>query len=267
MFRSTLALTLVALLSTVVGCSSDDIDHDGEGEATTAAALTEASGNDGIEAITSVDPKAAVEAVLADKATERGCRTRVRDAADPTVVHVYLEQCTGRFGKRVMDGELKLTFSANDDGTLHVDRQSVSLTIDGHTASLTGSSDITIDGETRHIKAESSLTRQRDTGETVTHLGTHEIDADHSTRCRVVNGTGVTTAPDREVHSTLTNFTTCESADEGDYCPSGQIEHQRVGKEKTVTKTFDGSNVAQVVITNRKGTDSHAEALDCTPAP
>ncbi|MFO0658535.1 MAG: hypothetical protein U0165_01685 [Polyangiaceae bacterium] len=255
----------VVLALVAVGCSPSDMDKDSESEATSFNALSESAGSDAIEGVSATEPAKAAEQVVASTRGDLGCRTKTIDAENPNVVHVKLDHCVGRLGRRILDGSITLTFSTSDTGLLHAERVSDSLTIDGLPATLRGSSDVALVGASRRIVAHNTWTKTRDSGEVVTHEGDHVIEVDTTTGCRVVNGTGSTTAPDRQVQSSLIDLKTCETTDGDDFCPTGEIEHHRVGKDKTVVKRFNGTETVEIEINHAHGQMSRTETIACEP--
>jgi hypothetical protein len=247
------------------GCSSaDSADFSDENVATSSAALSTSEGTQELGNVSSSDPATAADG-FASTADKNDCRTRTRDASDPNVVHVTLTNCTGRLGRHSVSGTITITFSANADGSLHAEHQSDSLTVDGNPATHHASADITFDGDQRHIIWHGTWTHTGKNGEVATHTGDRSIDVDRTTHCRTVNGTGVTHIGDREINSTISDFKTCEGPNDVDTCPTGTIEHDNLAKQRSVTESFDGSDVAHVDIVKPKGEKSRDVTLNCGP--
>lgn len=215
-----------------------------------------------LEQVNVADPAAMADALVA-KSKEDGCRTRVKDAENPNVVHVFLDNCTGRFGRHTRSGEITVTFSTNDDGTLHADHQSVWLTIDGQPATRHATADITFDGETRHVvwHGEKSVTKAD--GEEVTRVVDHVVDVDKRTHCSVVNGTATITKNDKIVHAELVDLTSCELAEGGHSCPTGTINATVEGRDVRITKSFDGTETAVIEVVKPKGVKTEEVLLNC----
>ena len=110
--------------------------------------------------------------------------------ANPSVVNVTLANCTGRFDRHVVNGHLSLTFSANTDGSLHVETVSSDLTIDARPFTRTVSADITLDANGRTVTRHSESSGTKPNGDTVTRSGDEIVVTDKATHCRTVNGTG-----------------------------------------------------------------------------
>lgn len=255
-------LGLASLLS-LAGCGSDDsADFSDENVATSSAALSTAEGTEELSNVTSNDPAAAADAIAGDKDGD-DCRTRTRDASDPNVVHVTLDNCTGRLGRHSVSGTITITFSANPDGSLHAEHQSDSLSVDGRPATHQASADITFDADQRHVVWHGTWTHINKNGELATHTGDRLIDVDRATHCRTVNGTGVTHVGDREIDSTISDLKTCEGPSDIDSCPTGTIEHDNLTKKRTATETFDGSDVAHIDIVKPKGEKTKDVVLNC----
>jgi hypothetical protein len=259
---------VIALFSTVLlcaGCASsqDDDDLDDEKTATTASAIDLGMNADEIDDLASLTPAQAARDLASSTS---GCRVRTVDPVNPNVVHVVLTNCTGRFGKHVVNGNVTVTFSANTDGSLHSEHVSSNLTIDGRPFSRTASSDIKVTGNVRYVSRHSEKTGTKKNGATLVHTGDHVIVHDRTTRCRTVNGTGLSIASgNRRIDSTITNFQTCDTATGEDLCPTGTIEHVNHTKSKTVNKLFDGSTTATIEISKPKGEKTKVWTLDCTP--
>ena len=210
------------------------------------------------------DPTAAAGAMLGAHDAD-GCKTRVKDASLPNVVHVYLDNCTGRFGRHTVSGEIVITFSPNADGTLHAEHQSVGLTIDGHDATRTASVDITFEGQMRHVVWHGEKSTTREGGEEMTRVADHVVDVDRSTGCSVLNGTATMTRGDRVVDAVLTDLTSCDAPGGGRYCPTGLIEATAEGRPMTMTKTFDGTETVTIERSGPKGDMTREVLLDCVP--
>jgi hypothetical protein len=265
--RSTLSafLGLAGLVSLTACSSADSGDFSDENLATSSAALSTGEGTQELSNISSNDPAAAATAFVS-VSDKDDCRTRARDASDPNVVHVTLNDCTGHLGRHSVSGTITITFSANADGSLHAEHQSDSLTVDGKPATHQASADITFDGDQRHVTWHGTWTHTNKNGELVTHTGDRIIDVDRATHCRTVNGTGVTHVADREIDSTITDFTTCEGPSDVDACPTGTIEHDNLTKNRTATETFDGSDTAHIDIVKPKGETTRDVTLNCGPS-
>lgn len=258
-----LASFLLALSAAPTACSSaPSPDLADENVATSAAALSTSVGTTGISAITSNDPVLAATAAKEDHDGDE-CRTRSVDPVSPNVVHVVLNDCTGRLGRHHISGSMTITFTANADGSLHAEHRSEDLTIDGRPATHAASADITFDGDLRHVVWHGVWTHTKADGETAEHTADHIIDVDRATHCRTINGTGVTHVADRQIDSTITAFTTCAGAEDIDTCPTGTITHDNLAKQRTVTELFDGSNVASIQITKPKGETNRQVTLNC----
>ena len=258
-------LVLVSAAASTACSSAPTADLSDENVATTSAALSTSLGTSGIASLSSSDPAAAASAAAADKDGDE-CRTRSVDPAQPNVVHVVLNDCSGRFGRHHVSGNMTITFSLNADGSLHAEHQSDSLTMDGRPATHDASADITFDGDVRHVNWHGVWTHTKLDGETAEHTADHVIEVNRATHCRTVNGTGVTHVGARQIDSTITDFTTCEGTGDIDACPTGKIEHDNVAKGRTMTETFDGSDVASVQIIKPKGETSKAVTLNCGPS-
>jgi hypothetical protein len=249
----------------LAGCfASADDDLDDEKAATTASALDVGTSSTELGELTSADPVEAARGAAASKT--KGCRTRAVDAANPNVVHVTLDGCTGRFGRHVVSGHLTVTFSANPDGSLHSSSVSQDLTVDGRPFSRTVTADITLAGDLRHVSRHSEKTGTKRNGDSLVQSEDEVVVVDRSTRCRTVNGTGhALVGGSRNITSTTTNLQTCETAEGEDLCPTGTIEHVNEAKGKTRVASFDGSSSATIEISKRKGSATKVWSLDCTP--
>ena len=85
--------------------------------------------------ITSSSPTEAASSVAAAQWWPAGCASRSRDATNPNVVHVHLNDCTGPFGLRHHSGDITIVFSANEDGSLHSQADSANMSVNGHAVS------------------------------------------------------------------------------------------------------------------------------------
>lgn len=262
MNRIALALPLALL---VAGCSAPEEDE--EAFATSTAALNASMSTDGLDRVKTLEPRqAAAEAAVATP-TDAGCRNRRIDATNPNVVYVTLTDCTKRFGRHVLDGEMKLTFSAGEGGALHVERESLWLTVDGKPASHRASTDITQEDGKHVARTRGVWQRTRDDGRQMTRVGEHTVHLDPSTRCRVSSGTSTEQIEGEEVGSGALELAWCELADGSDSCPVGEIEHERPSRGKRVVKRFDGTTTVTAEISTPRGHKTRQGTIDCTPNP
>lgn len=151
------------------------------------------------------------------------------------------------------------------DQTLHAEHVGVGLTIDDRPATRHARADITFVGTKRHVvwHGEKSTTDAR--GVLVTRVADHVIEVDAETACSVLNGTAVVTRPDRVMDVTLSGVTSCPADATRVQCPTGSIVAVVRGKDATITKTFDGSTTATVVVAKPKGERTREVLLDCVP--
>lgn len=264
MNRLTLAL-FCSLALGVAGCAQQDDDQDEEMMASTSAALSASLSVDGLDRLTTADPRQAATEASVTVPSDTGCRTRRVDADDPNVVYVTLNNCTKRFGKHVIDGEMKLTFSQGERGLLHVERESLRLTVDGLPASHRASTDIVFDGEQRVATTQGVWERTRDDGSRMTRTGSHTVTFQVASKCRSSSGSSTVQIDGEEVGSGVSELAWCELDDGSDSCPVGEIEHSRPSKGKHVTKRFDGTATATAEISTRRGVRTRQIPLVCTP--
>ncbi|MFO0642105.1 MAG: hypothetical protein U0183_22965 [Polyangiaceae bacterium] len=261
---------LVAVLASA--CAVSPGEGQGEEEASTTTSALESGLSAGeLESIISPDARAAVESMLAAEGkaeSKKGCRTKTRDPVDPNVVHVVLTNCTGRLGRHVVNGEMRVTFSQNPDGSLHAEHESVSLTIDGRPATRKASSDITFEGSLKRVVRRGVKTGISAKGVDMTKETDEVILVDRATRCRTIDGTGIATFADgRKVETTIAALRICEDEAGNDLCPTGSVTHVNAQKGKTVVQRFDGSDVATIDTTTKKARETSTWDLSCAAAP
>ena len=264
-------LKIAAALSLSVALSASACGGVDDDEGTTD--FETSASDDGLTAqavsgLETTDPEAAAQAFVAG-ADPDSCRTRVKDAVDAHVVHVYLDHCTGRFGRKghhVVSGEMLVTFSSSGDGVLHAHHESVTLTIDDRPATRVAEADIVLDGDSRQVVWHGETSTTDEDGDDVTRVADHVVDVDRATRCAVVNGTADVQRGDRQIHITLEGLTSCDAPDGGRYCPTGLIEADVSPRDVHITRTFDGTATAAVEITGPHGDRTRSIQLDCTPA-
>ncbi len=260
-------LPAVALSLLLVACSSTGSgaeDFDDEKTASTIDALDVGTESTELDDLESAEPATAANELTVSKT--KGCRTRTLDTANANVVHVKLENCTGRFERHVLEGELILTFSKNVDGTLHKETKSVDLTIDGRPFSRSASSDIAFNGDQRTVTRHAEHTGTKKNGDSVSRTSDHVVVVDRATRCRTVNGSGhALVAGNRDINTTITDLQMCETDSGDDYCPTGTIEHVNQAKGKTIVTVFDGTPNAAITISKPKGEKTESWTLQCSP--
>lgn len=259
------------MILAMVACGKDDSaaasgsDYDADNtEASASSSQLSRIDQMLIAPVSSQDPTTAAQSLSqANQWWPASCATRAKDAADPKVVHVTLDNCSGPFGIAKWTGEFTVTFSANADGSLHAETTSSNMTLNGNAVTFTGSRDITVSGSSRTATGSRTWTRVNAKGETVTHEATGTVVLDTSTGCRTANGTATTKVALRELDSTVTDFVVCREPDDQDACPSsGKLTTTAKRTGKTVTIEFDGSNQAKVTGPNGGSIDV---TLICTP--
>lgn len=257
----------VAMALASAACGAPD-EESGEGADEGTSAMDDGLTAQAVGRLETADPEAAAKA-LVEGTDPDGCRTRVVDATLPNVVHVYLDHCTGRFGRKghhVVTGEMRVTFSANADGTLHAEHESVVLTIDEREATRWASADITLDGNLRHIDWQGETHTTTEDGEELSRVAQHLVDVDRDSQCAVLNGSAEVHKGDRQSQWVLSGLTSCERPEGGRFCPTGLIEGDVVSRDVHITKTFDGSATATVQVSGPKGDKTKTVELDCTPS-
>jgi hypothetical protein len=255
----------LALVSAACGTPDEESGDVADGE---TSAMDDGLTAQAVGRLETADPEAAAKA-LVEGSDPDGCRTRVADALLPNVVHVYLDHCTGRFGRKghhIVTGEMLVTFSQNADGTLHAEHESVTLTIDERDATRTASADITFDGNLRHIDWQGETHSTTEDGEDFSRVAQHVVDVDRDTQCSLLNGSAEIHKGDREIQLTLSGLTSCENPAGGRFCPTGLIEGDVLSRDVHITKTFDGSASATVEVSGPKGDKTKTIELDCTPS-
>lgn len=254
----TLLIAGVVIGATACGAGEDVEEMTGTDESALDFGLSPTA----LEQSATPEPSAVVDSMVTQR-DEDGCKTRVKDAENPNVVHVFLDHCTGRFGRHVKSGEITVTFSKNADGSLHADHQSVWLEIDGQPATRHASADITFEGDKRHVVWHGEKSVVKADGEEVTRVADHVIDIDKATHCSVVNGTATITKSDKVVHAELVNLTSCKLADDQHACPTGQINATVEGRDVQITKSFDGTETAVIEVVKPKGIKTKEVLLNC----
>jgi hypothetical protein len=215
--------------------------------------------------VTAADPTLAATQYVAP-ATQlwpSACETRTKDASDPKVVHIHFNDCTGPFGLLHLSGDETAVFSANPDGTLHVQvSDDGDLTVNGKAVHHSASGDITINGTMRSVAWKGAWNRENIAGITVSHTTDLQIAVDTSTGCRTTNGTAVTDVGTREIDSKIENVKVCRNSSGIEVCPSGTVVHTAKALNKSITVDFDGSATAAVTGLDGKTRDV---TLVCTP--
>ena len=257
-------LIVSAVLAATACGGPDDGNLGGEIRGTEESAHDLGLSTSALAKMETPDPQGAVSATIAAP-DSHGCRTRVKDPLLPNVVHVFLDNCTGRFGRHTVSGEVVITFSKKESGSLHAEHRSVGLTIDGRAATTTASADITFDSDLRHVGWHGEKVTTSEKGEQVNRVAEHTIEVNRTTGCSVFNGTAKVTRGDRVIDAVLTEMTSCEGTDGSRDCPTGLIEATVEGRNVEITKTFDGTATAVIEVTRRKGSKTREVLLDCVP--
>lgn len=257
-------LSLLAVLASACSLAADDGATADEEAATVSSALDTGVSATELESLTSADASLAARTLAAGET--KGCRTRALDAERPNVVHVKLTDCSGRFGRHVVNGDITITFTAGAEGALHAEHASENLTIDGRPATRLVSADITFSAEGRRVVRHATTSGTNARGEAFTRKAEEVVTVDRASRCRTINGAGTATFEGgRVVESTISDLRLCEDAAGADLCPTGTVTHANAAANKQVTQVFDGSATAKVEISRRRGAESRTWTLDCTP--
>jgi hypothetical protein len=269
----TLTSSLVAIAcfgAVAMGCSSkssgttSDDTADESDSSESSASASQASRLDEMlfSPVSTQDPSSAAVSLAAAQWWPAGCATRTRDATNPLVVKVTLNDCSGPFGLKEHTGDIIVTFSKNADGSLHAQAASSNMTVNGKAVTYSADADITVSGAIRTVKFSGAWTRENARGETVSHTRQGTTVIDTSTKCRDTTGTAVTRVGAREVDSEIKEYKICRKADGSDGCPSGDIVHTNKNTGRSVTFAFDGS--ADATVTGPRG-NSIQVPLVCTP--
>ncbi len=264
------SVALVACLGVVaVGCaskssSSSSTDQDNSDGSDSSASEAQASRMDEkiFGSVSSQDPNAAAGSVAAAQWWPAGCATREKDATNPAVVHIHLNDCTGPFGLLHHTGDITVTFSKNPSGGLHAEATSSNMTVNGKAVQYSSSADITVANGQITVAFHGAWDRENAKGETVSHTRSGTTVIDIAKKCRTTNGTAQTLVAAREVDTTIKNYEICRKADGTDGCPTGEVDVTGKASGKSLTFDFDGS--AQCKVTGPAG-NSVEVPLVCIP--
>lgn len=257
MKRSALVLFAAALTALHAGCSATTTDDDelaGDGiEVITSSSQAMHLGSMVFEPVTQSDPEVAASEVVGPPSSlwPSGCVTRTKDANDPRVAHVVLDDCTGPYGLLHLTGEVLVTFSLGAGGALHAEIAGVDLAANGKPIDFAASADITSTTTTRHVVWSGHWNRTNDKGLALDHTSDLTVDIDTAAGCRAVDGSASTTVTPsggeaRGVESTFADVKVCKNPDGNDACPSGTVTHTGKVSEATVTCAYDGSATAAI---------------------
>jgi hypothetical protein len=250
--RVCLSFAVVCIAGLAVGCagkstSSSGSDVADENEANASSAQASRTEEALFQNVNSTDPNLAATQV-ASQWWPAGCVTRQKDATNPTVVHVHLNECTGPFGLQHWTGDITVTFTQNASGGLHAQAASSNMTVNGSPVTFSRDADITVNGTDRTATSTGAWTRTNARGETVSHSSNTTTVIDTVTHCRTTNGTNQTNVGLRQIDGSLTNYKVCRKVDGSDGCPSGTIKYTNRALNRPATIIFDGSAQAQVTL-------------------
>jgi len=197
-----------------------------------------------IAPVASQDPAlAAVNAAAAWPSPASSCVSRSWNPGT-NVVTLTFADCAGPFGLASLSGDVLVTFSANPNGTLHVESQSDRLSVSGAPVSFAAAADVTVSGTMRNVGWHANWRREDSRGETIAHVSDATIVIDAVARCRDSNGAAVTTIGSREIDTKVEDYGICVWPDGVEACPSGALVQTHVDTGETVTMIFDGTDVA-----------------------
>ena len=245
------AASLFALAS-VAGCASSSAGTGDEAASPDGTEVAASSAQSSrmeemiVEPIGSQDPIQAAASVAAAQWWPAGCASRQKDATNPAVVHIHLNDCTGPFGLRHHTGDITVTFSKNANGSLHAQSASSNMTVNGAVVTWSRDKDITISGSTRTVTSTGAWTRVNAKGDTVSHTSNMITVVDLGTKCRTSNGSAVTSVGSREIDSSIKDYKICRGADGAEGCPSGTVIHSHKTSGRSETVTFDGTATATI---------------------
>jgi hypothetical protein len=226
---------------------SQELATDG-GESAAASAQSTHLGNIVFSAVASQDPAIASSNLSAStKLWPPGCVTRAKDMANPLLVHMTFNECTGPFGLVHLNGVEDVTFSKSPNGGLRATLQSVNLSANGKPVNHTATADITVMGADRQVVWNGHWARTTEKGIAVDHESSLTIQVDITTECRTSTGTAKATVGAREVDTEINEYKVCRNpATSADECPTGTVTHTAKSTGRTLTVDFDGSNEATV---------------------
>ncbi len=252
MIRSRLALiTLMTGTagSFAMGCAQDD-DYDLAVASVTSALEVSRSGGtgetvfDGMNPGSCVDPASAATLAASIPSAglyPAGCETKTTDAAH---VHVQFSDCTGPFGRRLLNGGLDATFAGCTNGKLHADvTDSGDLTGNGHPIHYEASADIGVVGKDRDVTWTANWSATTKRGRYVEHQSNLDIRIDAS-QCLDIAGTTEGHVDEFQFSSQIDALIVCP-----DRCPSNgtvAISRERKRGERSLTIRFDGTDHAHV---------------------
>jgi hypothetical protein len=198
------------------------------------------------------DPDA-VAVIVADNVDQyfvpADCANIMRDGSELTYT---LSNCTGPFGRRTIDGGLRVSFS-DDDGQIAFEIASEDLRIDGESAELDLSGAYSAEGTVKTVQYTSSWSlpaRGRDaSGES-----DNTLTWTSGSNCITRNGTGELMTSQRSFEISVQGYARCAAA-----CPSAGAVTM-ISEEQTSTLTFDGT--AQANLRRSDGTSAQIP-LDC----
>jgi hypothetical protein len=264
-------LAALFVLAPTEGCAREDEDDEEEASATTTSALqaqSQAGLTEGVvdtEGSLAPDPEEAARKVLEFPTRgllPEGCATKTREA---NVVTLKLANCTGPFGKVVVNGSLVATFSRAAQDLLHVAMVSAEGTVaSGKPLTYKADADVRFEGGQRFLTyaGRSSGTTAR--GRSFARQTDLSIVADVTTHCASIDGVSKGTVGRYEVDLTIQGFKGCRDA-----CPTAGLARATVDgpliKDASVEVTFDGSDRARVKIDARRKRELTV-TMDCAAA-
>lgn len=248
-YRSWLGCLPVVVL--VAGCGDDSERSLAEASITSALETTRSGGTlqvvtDATDTHLCADPSAvaALAASLPTRALYPAeCVTKT--AEGPTV-HVQLDQCTGVFGRRVLDGGFDATFEGCAGGAARATlADSGDLTANGRPVRWNARAEIS-EGEGAQLvdwDGHWSATTRR--GRHVEQDSSLGVTIDDATECVSVAGAAHGHVDWRDFDKSISDLVVCP-----DECPrSGQLSVNVEGRlrDRSMTIRFDGSSTAKVV--------------------
>ncbi len=193
--------------------------------------------------------------------------TYARDAADPSVAHVTLTDCTGPFGLTTSTATRRPRSAPSPRASSTCSSRAPPATscADGLPVTFSANADVTFAAATPAalgVVWTGNWTRTDEHDEVLTHASDLEIAVDLSANCRTASGSAMTEVASRSVDTSLGDYKVCRDTTTGEEgCPSGSVVHTADPSGRVISMSFDDSAVAEV--TGPRG-DTYAVSLECT---
>ena len=247
--RTTFPL-IVSLAALLIGCGDVQEQELAKASVTSALQTSRSAGvgtvvYEALDESTCLDPETAAAEAAARPVVGLYPSECAQKTHDGPSLHLELDDCTGPFGRVLLEGGLDAALRPVTCAELHADvSDSGDLTANGRDVEYSASADITAEGTRRDVTWSAHWATTTKLGKEIAQTSDLAIVIDTTTSCLAIDGTAAGYVGDHDFNSQIEGLTVCPDA-----CPTaGTVRIQAEGwrRERSLVLEFDGSETAKV---------------------